>query len=60
MKPTIIPAGREEHKAGIKGRMERGGGVLAQGADRHSRLDRVISHDGEDKRKICVELGYGV
>jgi len=36
--------------------MERGGGGLGTGR-RHSWLNRVISHDGEEKRKIGVELG---
>jgi len=29
VKPPIIPAGREQHEAGNKGMMERGGGVMA-------------------------------
>ena len=33
-------------------------GVLAEGGARHNWLNRVISHDGEENGKICVELGY--
>ena len=52
VKPPIIPAGREQHEAGNKGRMERGGGLGTSATGNWSK--RETYHDGEDENKCYL------
>ena len=42
----------------IRAGLESGEGSWHRRAARYNPINRVVSNGGEEKRKICVELGY--